>query len=523
MKRASPIRSEWGLAGALPGELRRYARPAEDALALFLERLSPARRARIVAEQAALPRGTRHAVRLAALARHSPVLHKLGQLLARDRRLPASLRDELQTLETLPPSASATDVAACARRELKRHIERGALRIGRRAIAEASVAVIIPAEWRSEPGAAPQRLVLKVLKPHVDRHLEQELAALVDIGGLLEQRCHDYRLPPIAYGDLFDRVGQLLRQEVDLAREQRNLREAADVYADCPDVVVPGVLPFSTPRVTVMQRIEGVKVTDCARASPVTTERLAHAAAQQLIARAIWFPAGRGLFHGDPHAGNLLRTDDGKLGVLDWSLTGHIGRGQAEAMMQLVIAAMQFREAGVVQALAALTDRPIASSLLRPVIERALGRLRLGTLPSFLWLVDLMDDAARQAGARFAHDLLLFRKVVHLLDGVLADMTPHHSIDSRLIASFCSQLMNETGPRLFALPNSRGFATHLSNIDLLELACSVPVHGLRLWHRAWTEWMSAWPVEGGSDGQEIGLRGRSSFRRDAEEVPAARS
>ena len=75
-----------------------------DGLQFFLDRLAPARLVAIVAEQLRLPRTTPPAHRLAVLFRRCPTLHKLGQVVARDRRLAPELRANLQGLESLEPT-----------------------------------------------------------------------------------------------------------------------------------------------------------------------------------------------------------------------------------------------------------------------------------------------------------------------------------------------------------------------------------------------------------------------------------
>lgn len=71
----------------IPESYAAYGPLLTQALALFLAHLPAGRRGTILAEQAHLPRDTPPAQRLTALARHCPTLHKLAQVLARDRRL----------------------------------------------------------------------------------------------------------------------------------------------------------------------------------------------------------------------------------------------------------------------------------------------------------------------------------------------------------------------------------------------------------------------------------------------------
>jgi ubiquinone biosynthesis protein len=85
---------ERALATVIPDQYARYRLPVAGALSTFLRALSQAHLAAVLADQAALPPTASPVERLAALARSCPALHKLGQILARDR---VSLRNSERT------------------------------------------------------------------------------------------------------------------------------------------------------------------------------------------------------------------------------------------------------------------------------------------------------------------------------------------------------------------------------------------------------------------------------------------
>ena len=94
---------DWGLlidenalASVLGGAYAHFAKPVREALVVFLTGLPEAYQATILAQQVALPSTASFSQRLARLARCCPVLHKLAQVLARDRRLTPELRQQFQ-------------------------------------------------------------------------------------------------------------------------------------------------------------------------------------------------------------------------------------------------------------------------------------------------------------------------------------------------------------------------------------------------------------------------------------------
>src|SRR5262245_33939664 len=106
------------LESVFPREYARFLQPVAGALTVFLEGLPEAHQAAVLADQSVLPPNAAPSQRLAALAQTCPALHKLGQVLARDRRLSPELRLHLQELESLPPSVPLETIQRTLAREL---------------------------------------------------------------------------------------------------------------------------------------------------------------------------------------------------------------------------------------------------------------------------------------------------------------------------------------------------------------------------------------------------------------------
>lgn len=451
-----------------------------DGLIFFLEHLGEDRALTILGEQALLPEDAGINERIVAIARHCPALHKLGQVLARDRRLSPDLRELLQGLESMPSQLSTEEARALAEAELGPLAQHG-IRIDAPPLAEASVAVVVPFEG-SDAGGQPLRGVLKLLKPGVEAALAEELETLQRIGALLDERCEAYRLPPIAYEETFRDVRALLAREVRLDQEQAHMRAARAAWAGMPDVVIPEVYGFSTPRVTAMQRIDGCKVTDAAAKLPRRARRrLGDAIIRALIARPLWAAAGEelSLFHADPHAGNLFATADGRLAILDWSLVGALGKAERVALTQMVVGALTLDGRRIHAAIEALSQGRGDDDALQAIVATRVAQLGDGAWPGMSWLTGLLDDAALQARCRFDGDLLMFRKVLQTLEGVVADVSADCRPDLVLIRTLVRALAAEWAQRSFTLPFSRHFATHLSNLDLTQLWASAPLIGQR--------------------------------------------
>lgn len=428
--------------------------------------------------------------RLAALLCHCPTLHKLGQVVARDRRLAPELRRHLQALESMEPRRAVSTMTADINRELK-DLSIADICLEPDALAEASVAVVVPFTVRHPSNSKASEGVLKILKPGIEECLGEELEVWAALSTFIDERCDYYRIPTLRYSETLETIRELLANEIRLDLEQQHLAEAGHFYADAEAVKIPALLPFCTSRITAMERIRGHKVTEGKHLPPNTRDQLASLVIDALVARPIWMPKDASLFHADPHAGNLFYTDNGQLAILDWSLVGHLGKQERIHTMQLVLGALTFDPQRIVRAISAMAQAKPNESALRQVVDRALQRLyREPRIPGFRWLLDLLDDAMLSAGLRFGKDLLLFRKSVLTIEGVVADVSEKGSLDWALPLAAVKQFSHELTSRAFALPTSREqFGTHLSNLDLLSLYWKVPSTATRFWKHVWGSWL----------------------------------
>jgi ubiquinone biosynthesis protein len=189
------------------------------------------------------------------------------------------------------------------------------------------------------------------------------------------------------------------------------------------------------------------------------------------------------LFHSDPHAGNLFYTRERRLAILDWSLVGHLGDAERIALVQILLAAITLRSERIIDILQLLDVRQMTdSSALTLVVERSLRQIRRGACPGLAWLIKLLDDATQNARLRVAADLLLFRKSLHTLEGVLGEMHANSfSSDQALFYDFIRHFYSEWPQRWFGAANSHDYATRLSNTDLAEALWSCPLTAARFW------------------------------------------
>jgi ubiquinone biosynthesis protein len=472
------------LAPLVPDAYARYRPLIQEAMGFFLSRLPPDRRRELAEVQLRLP-GTAGLIdRLIALLQACPSLHKLGQVLAHEQALLPELRSRLQALESMPPLIPMSELLSIIQTEVGHRTD---IHLEAAPLAEASVAVVIPFSWRPADDRPARSGIFKVLKPGVEKKLEEELAVWSALGDFLEEGCLSRNLPELQYKDTLDRMRQLLSREVRLDLEQAHLARAAADYAGIPEVIIPDLLPLCTSRITAMQRIHGSPATRITDLSRESRGRLALILADNLIAKPLWNPAERALFHADPHAGNLLITPELNLGVLDWSLMTELSLQQRRSLIRIPLSALTLDEAGMGRALEELSVSTVPGEPFRNIIARSLQDVRQGRFPGFSWLIALLDRAAIEAALPFPEEMILFRKALYSLSGVINDLLPGFPLDQALLRASGRHVLESWTQPAFCPGPSASLGGPLLGTDLLQLWLEAPLTAMRYWNGLWQD------------------------------------
>jgi ubiquinone biosynthesis protein len=463
---------ELDFAAFVPESFQAYLPLIEEGLACFVDKLPPERRWQIIADQAQLPETSTIEQRMVRWMRACPTLHKLGQLLARDRRLPIELRAELQELESLQSQMSVDQLRPAIESQLGSLASRR-ISLAGAPLAEASVAIVVP--FDSPQGSG----ILKVLKPGIKQRLEEDLEAWDALAEFLDMHRVRLELDHIDYRDTMQRVRELLCSEVNLTIEQEHLAEAATLYGGHRNIAIPKLLPHCSPQITAMEFLDGDHVTSAAAVKD--SGRLARTIAEALVVVPIFNTAPSVLFHGDPHAGNLLVTGKGRLGLIDWGLAGHLSKVDREQVIQVLVGCLTLDPRRICGALDALAVRVKDARKLRDRVEGTLVKISRQPVGGIQCMMDLLDSIVIGGDVVFAENMLLFRKLVHIAEGVIADLDPACSLDRVLLGAGFRQFWIDGLVRPLAAPCSRAFGMHLSNMDLAELMCIGPLVAMRRW------------------------------------------
>ena len=410
----------------VPDAYAQWRPPVQEALRFTLLRLSDARLAPKLVEQMDLPSSTPTEVRLLRFIAKTPGLQKLGQVLARNRYLQPSLRKALSELENSISDVKAADIRAMIVDQLGGRLQSYAVEIEPEIASEASVSAVMRFTWRSPESGERKRGIFKVLKPHVPAYFAEDLELLQQLGTNLESKHGEYGIAAGVLSDTFSEVRRLLQHEVDFLREQATLVKAFEQYRTVASARTPQLIAqLCATQITAMTEESGVKVTDAvARMPDWRREIVADQLFETLIAVPLFASDQNAIFHADPHAGNLLYDErKEEVVILDWALTEQLTCNQRRHLALLFIMIALRDVTGVCNAIQALSevcdDRQ--ERIVRNCATKFIAQLPLTHPPEAMDAVHLVDRTAIE-GVPFPAPLLMFRKVLFTLDGIVHEI-----------------------------------------------------------------------------------------------------
>jgi ubiquinone biosynthesis protein len=500
-----------GMEEVVPEVYAGFRPVVKDGAAFILSSVSEERFSRMTAVQLALSPDAPAGRRLAALALEMPMLQKLGQIIARNPNVERRFRDWLVTLENSILNLDIGGVKSFMEGELPpetlpRVDIHGSVSM------EASVAAVVGFTWKP-PGAATVEGVFKFIKPDVPERLREDISLLDKLARFFDSNRQRYAIKDFRFIETFRDVREALLTEIDLESERKNLLRARRYYEGDPEVVIPRLLPPSTARMTAMEFVPGVKITDAGifqagGAGDLSSLRRRCAASMfdAVVCKCLFHGGETGIFHGDPHAGNALAVDvnalaangnalaadgegkdgDGpgrnaaiKVALLDWSLLGELSRPLRVSILKLttgIVAGMKDRIFAAVGEMC--RDDLEASPPLAAIVRGRIEELRYPPARGFMDMGLGFLDALAFDGLKFPKDLLLFRKSVFTLRGVLEELSPGFDMDGAIAAYVNKLVMAEIPCRWAAtafpfMDEPRNYLTLTSNADLLALSAGM--------------------------------------------------
>ncbi|HYQ48089.1 MAG TPA: AarF/ABC1/UbiB kinase family protein [Thermodesulfovibrionales bacterium] len=360
-----------------------------------------------------------------AFAELGPSFIKLAQILStRPDLITPRFADEFKKLQDRVPPFPAEEAFSIIEDETGKKIEEIFSAFDRVPVAAASIAQVFQGTLLDG-----RDVIIKVQRPRIREQIETDIDILMYAASLLEKY-----LPESNFFNptgIVDEFSKTVKKELDFIEESRNCMRFRKNFENVPDVYIPDIFTrFTTNKIIVMERIEGVRIDDIEGIVKLGLDRprLAKAGVNAYFKMTL----EDGFFHADPHAGNIFAMPSGKIGFMDFGIVGRVSPELRETMANTFLALInkdfdrlidQYIELGLVpehidpEAFRKGFKADL-SDFLEPLYGMTIKEI------NFAEYLDTVTHLAIKHKMKIPSDLLLINKAMLILENIGRELDP---------------------------------------------------------------------------------------------------
>ena len=391
-----------------------------------------------------------------------PTFVKVGQLLStRADLLPPDTLRELSRLQDDVTPFPFEDVERLLTEELGVRISKAFSRFDPEPIAAASLGQVHRAALRDG-----REVAVKIQRPNIREQVLTDMETMEEVAGFLDSHTETGRR--IGLKRMVEELRRSLLLELDYRLEAQNMIAIGQNLAKFPRIVVPQPVPsYSTARVLTMDYVSGQKIT---AVSPlVLAEAGSRELAEELFRAYLHQVILDGLFHADPHPGNVMLTADKRIALLDLGMVSRLSPDRQEQILQFLLAVADGRTEQAVDLALQMGERleGFDEAVFRRRVVEVLVRsrdARIGDMPVGRLMLAVAHSAVG-AGVRLPNELTLLGKTLLNLDEVGRTLAPDFDVEASIRRN-AEELMMERMRR--SITPSAGFAALLDAKNFAE-------------------------------------------------------
>ncbi len=374
------------------------------------------------------------------LERMGPTFIKLGQVLStRPDLMPMPYITALQRLQDKVAPFDVDTLESIV------SVELGGVRLSKafshfdeKPLAAASLGQVHRASLRDG-----RPVVVKVQRPGIAKRVVQDMAALEGVAAMLDK--HTVAGRTYEFGLMLEEFKTSLLRELDYQAEAKNLLWLHKSLEDFPSIVVPRpIADYTTSRVLTMEYISGTKITATSPLrlmevdGPHLAEQVFRAYLKQILVD--------GMFHADPHPGNVLLTDDGRIGLLDLGMVAYMSPTWRDGLFRLLLSVAEGRSDEVAEVCMELSEvhEDFDERLYRKKVAQIVARQQNASAQEVEVgrLVVEISQAATQSGMRVPSELTMLGKTLLNLDQIARTLAPDF-VPNQAIRQHANELMQQ--------------------------------------------------------------------------------
>ena len=350
-----------------------------------------------------------------------PTYIKFGQILSnRADLIPKELIEQFEMLQDAVIGFSFEEVRQIIEQDLGDKIENSFASFDTKPLASASIAQVHRATLHTG-----EDVVIKVQRPDIADIIEIDLQILSELAEIAENNFPQIaRYEPIA---LIKSLKRSMNRELNFLLEANNIIKFGQLFKDDHTVYIPKVYTkFSTRRVLCMEFIDGIKInnTNAILAQGADLNQLAQVGMHLYFLQIF----KHGLFHADPHPGNVLLMKDNRFGLIDFGMVGQLSRKDKHAFTDFIVAITRGNFHDLVAAIEKLTQGKRIQN--KEELEYDLGIL-LDEFPphtiderNMAEVVNRLQEIIYKYHLSFPNDFFLLLRTLVILDGISRILDP---------------------------------------------------------------------------------------------------
>ena len=348
-----------------------------------------------------------------------PTFIKLGQLLStRPDVLPPEYVEEFESLQDDVPPAEWDAAREILETDIG-PVEETFDEFDTTAISGASLGQVYTATYGD------QRVAVKIRRPGIETLVEADLRVIRWSLPLLMRFVDEAR--SFSLETLADEFEKTIREEMDYERERGMLEEIGENLADNDGVRVPAALPrLSSKRVLTMEYVGGTKISELEDIDALGLDRTELARTLQRVY--LQMIVEDGVFHADPHPGNLAVREDGTVVFYDFGMSGRVDPFIQEKIIEFYMAIARQDTDAILDTLVEMgtlspeADREVMSN----VMELAIADARGEEIEQYRvqQIIQQVEDTIYEFPLRLPPNLALVLRVATVVEGVCVTLDP---------------------------------------------------------------------------------------------------
>ena len=395
------------------------------------------------------------------LTKLGPAYIKIGQALStRPDVVPPTYLEELTTLQDKIPSFSNEVAFRFIEEELGKRPEEIYAEISPQPIAAASLGQVY--KGRLKTG---EEVAIKVQRPGLNRRISLDIYIMRFLAGWVQDNIKQVRSNLRA---IIDELAERIFEETNYNQEGRNADKFKEFYGYIEEIYVPKIYwEYTAKRVLTMEWITGTKLTDieAVQAKGIDATHLVEVGVECSLRQLL----EHGFFHADPHPGNLLAMEDGRLAYLDFGMMSRIKPYQRYGLIEAVVHLVNRDFDSLAEDYVKL-DFLTPDTELKPIVPALAGVFgnALGASVAELNFKSITDQmSAMMYEFPFtvpAYYALIIRSMV-TLEGIAIGIDPEFKVLSKAYPYIAKRLLTDPAPELRAslkdlLFKEEGFRWH---------------------------------------------------------------